>query len=126
MKEIIYTEKAPKPIGPYSQAVKVGDSLYVSGQLPIDQEGKMPSNIKEQTEQSLMNVKAILEEAGYMMSDVVMSLVYITDMGKFSEFNEVYSKYFPPEEKPPARITVEVKGLPKGALIEIGVIAQKA
>ncbi len=89
MKEIIYTEKAPKPIGPYSQAVKVGDSLYVSGQLPIDQEGKMPSNIKEQTEQSLKNVKAILEEAGYMMSDVVMSLVYITDMGKFSEFNEV-------------------------------------
>jgi 2-iminobutanoate/2-iminopropanoate deaminase len=126
MKEIIYSDKAPKPIGPYSQAVKVGDSLYVSGQLPVDAEGKMPPTMKEQAEQSLKNVKAILEQAGYLTSDVVMALVYITDMNKFSELNEVYAKYFPPEEKPPARITVEVKGLPRGALVEIGVIAQKA
>ncbi|AAK43303.1 RidA family protein [Saccharolobus solfataricus] len=126
MKEIIFTEKAPKPIGPYSQGVKVGDILYVSGQIPVDPKTNevVGKNIEEQTIRVIENIKAVLEAAGYMLDDVVMSFVYLKDIKDFQRFNEVYSKYF--SNKPPARVTVEVSRLPRDVLIEITVIAQKS
>ncbi|ADN50362.1 RidA family protein [Vulcanisaeta distributa] len=121
----VFTEKAPKPIGPYSQAVNVGNFLFVSGQIPIDPStGQLvKGGIKEQTERVLENIKAILEAAGYSLSNVAWVFVALKDLSKFSEFNEVYSRYF--RENPPARITVEVSNLPGGALVEISVIAVK-
>ncbi|WP_054853451.1 RidA family protein [Vulcanisaeta distributa] len=121
----VFTEKAPKPIGPYSQAVQVGNFLFVSGQIPIDPStGQLvKGGIKEQTERVLENIKAILEAAGYSLSNVAWVFVALKDLSKFSEFNEVYSRYF--RESPPARITVEVSNLPSGALVEISVIAVK-
>ncbi len=107
----VFTEKAPKPIGPYSQAVNVGNFLFVSGQIPIDPfTGQLvKGGIKEQTERVLENIKAILEAAGYSLSNVAWVFVALKDLSKFSEFNEVYSRYF--RENPPARITVEVSNL---------------
>ncbi|WP_054857500.1 RidA family protein [Vulcanisaeta sp. JCM 16159] len=121
----VFTEKAPKPIGPYSQAVQVGNFLFVSGQIPIDPStGQLvKGGIKEQTERVLENIKAILEAAGYSLNNVTWVFVALKDLSKFSEFNEVYSRYF--RESPPARITVEVSNLPSGALVEISVIAVK-
>jgi 2-iminobutanoate/2-iminopropanoate deaminase len=123
MKEVIYTEAAPKPIGPYSQAVKVGNMLFVSGQIPIDPKtGEVVrGGIKEQTRQVLENIKAVLEAAGYTLNDVAMAFVFLADMNMFPEFNEVYAQYF--KEKPPARVTVQAARLPKDVLIEIAVIA---
>ena len=123
MKDVVFTDKAPKPIGPYSQAVKLGGFVYVSGQIPIDpRTGEVvKGGIKEQTKQVLENVKAILEAAGLTMDDVVMSFVFLADMSEFGDFNEVYSQYF--REKPPARVTVAVKSLPKDVRVEIAVIA---
>lgn len=123
MKEIIYTEKAPKPIGPYSQAVKIGNLIFVSGQIPLDPKSNNVVNggIKEQTAQVLENIKAILEAAGSGLDKVLMSFVYLKNMNDFQGFNEVYSKYF--KDNPPARVTVEVSKLPKDVLIEIAVIA---
>ncbi len=125
MKEVIYSEKAPKPIGPYSQAVKIGDTLYISGQIPIDPKTNeiVGKNIEEQTTRVLENIKSVLEKAGYTFNDVVMTFVFLKDMKDFSKFNDIYSKYF--TEKPPARVTVEVSRLPRDALIEIALIAQK-
>ncbi|ACP36302.1 endoribonuclease L-PSP [Sulfolobus islandicus Y.G.57.14] len=125
MKEIVFTDKAPRPIGPYSQGVKVGDVLYVSGQIPVDPNTNeiVGKNIEEQTIRVIENIKAILESAGYMLDDVVMSFVYLKDIKDFQRFNEVYSKYF--SKSPPARVTIEVSRLPRDALIEISVIAQK-
>ncbi|AOL16335.1 deaminase [Sulfolobus sp. A20] len=125
MKEVIYSEKAPKPIGPYSQAVKVGDTLYISGQIPIDPKTNeiVGKNIEEQTTRVLENIKSVLEKSGYTLNDVVMTFVFLKDMKDFSKFNDIYSKYF--TEKPPARVTVEVSRLPRDALIEIALIAQK-
>ncbi|ACP38893.1 RidA family protein [Saccharolobus islandicus] len=125
MKEIVFTDKAPRPIGPYSQGVKVGDVLYVSGQIPVDPNTNeiVGKNIEEQTIRVIENIKAILESAGYMLDDVVMSFVYLKDIKDFQRFNEVYSKYF--SKNPPARVTIEVSRLPRDALIEISVIAQK-
>ncbi|GAB6943904.1 RidA family protein [Vulcanisaeta sp. JCM 14467] len=122
---IIFTEKAPKPIGPYSQAVGVGNFLFVSGQIPIDPStGQLvKGGVREQTERVLENVKAILEAAGFSLSNVAWVFVALKDLSKFSEFNEVYSRYF--KENPPARMTVEVSNLPGGALVEISVIAVK-
>jgi 2-iminobutanoate/2-iminopropanoate deaminase len=124
-RKIIYTERAPKPIGPYSQAVQVGNTLYISGQIPIDPTtGKLvQGGIKEQTERVLENIKAILEAAGYTMDDVVWVFVALKDLKMFSEFNEVYTRYF--TRNPPARITIEVSNLPQGALIEITAVATK-
>lgn len=120
----VFTEKAPKPIGPYSQAVNVGNFLFVSGQIPLTITGQLvKGGIKEQTERVLENIKAILEAAGYSLSNVAWVFVALKDLSKFSEFNEVYSRYF--RENPPARITVEVSNLPGGALVEISVIAVK-
>ena len=123
MKEVISTPKAPAAIGPYSQAIKVGNLVYTSGQIPIDPAtgSFVEGGIKEQTRQSLLNVKAILEEAGLTMSDVIKTTVFMADMNDFSDMNAVYSEFFP--EPYPARSAVAVKTLPKGALVEIEVVA---
>lgn len=121
-KKIIVTEKAPGAIGPYSQAVKIGDMIYTSGQLPINPAtGEMPKTIEEQTKQSLENVKAIIEEAGSSLDKVVKTLVFLKDMNEFSKMNDVYSQYF--TDNYPSRSAVEVARLPKDALVEIEVIA---
>lgn len=119
----IITTKAPGAIGPYSQAIQLGDLVFTSGQLPIDPStGGFPAGgIKEQTRQSLLNVKAILEEAGLTMSNVIKTTVFLADMNDFAEMNAVYSEFF--SEPYPARSAVAVKTLPKGALVEIETIA---
>ena len=123
MKKIISTPQAPAAIGPYSQAVQVGNLVYTSGQIPIDPATGVfaEGGIKEQTRQSLLNVKAILEEAGLTMSNVVKTTVFLADMGDFADMNEVYAEFF--AEPYPARSAVAVKTLPKGALVEIEVVA---
>ena len=124
MKQII-SENAPAAIGPYSQAVEVGGFVYASGQLPIDPAtGIFPEGgIKEQTRQSLLNVSAILEAAGLSLSNVVKTTVYLADMGYFADMNAVYSEFF--KAPYPARSAVAVKALPKGAMVEIEVIAAR-
>ena len=121
----ISTTKAPSAIGPYSQAVLVGELVYTSGQLPIDPAtGQFPEGgIKEQTRQSLLNIKAILEEAARSMSDVVKTTVFLADMNDFADMNSVYAEFF--TEPYPARSAVAVKTLPKGALVEIEAVAGK-
>lgn len=123
-KEIILTDKAPKPIGPYSQAIKAGPFLFGSGQIPIDPVTGQVVNggIKEQTERVMESIKAVIEAAGYSMDNVVKVTVFIKDLKYFSEFNEVYAKYF---KEPPARTTVQVAELPKGVLLEVDFIAYK-
>ncbi|MGQ4893300.1 MAG: RidA family protein [Candidatus Njordarchaeia archaeon] len=125
MKKIILTDKAPKPIGPYSQGIKCGNFLFISGQIPIIPEtGEIVSGgIKEQTEQVMNNIKAILMEAGFSLENVVMVTVFLRDLSLFHEFNETYAKFF--EKKPPTRTTVEVSNLPKGSLLEVNAIAYK-
>lgn len=119
----INTTKAPGAIGPYSQAIQVGNLVYTSGQLPIDPAtGAFPEGgIKEQTRQSLLNVQAILAEAGLTMSQVVKTTVFLADMGDFADMNAVYADFFTAPY--PARSAVAVKTLPKGALVEIEVVA---
>ena len=123
MKEIIFTEKAPKPIGPYSQAIKVGNFLFISGQIPVDPEsGKLvEGDIGAQTHQVLKNIKAIVEAAGGTLNNVIKVTVYLDDMDDFAEMNEVYSQYF--SESKPARAAIEVSRLPKNVKIEIEAIA---
>ena len=125
MKKVLSTAKAPAAIGPYSQAIQVGNLVYTSGQIPIDPATGMfvEGGIKEQTRQSLLNVKAILEEAGLTMSDVVKTTVFMADMNDFPDMNAVYAEFF--AEPYPARSAVAVKTLPKGALVEIEVVAGK-
>jgi 2-iminobutanoate/2-iminopropanoate deaminase len=125
VKEAVFTERAPRPIGPYSQAIKLGNLLFVSGQIPIDPTTNevVKGGIKEQTERVLENVRAILEAANMTLDDVVMAFVYLSDMADFPQFNEVYSRYF--KERPPARVTVAVKSLPRDVKVEIAVIAGK-
>ncbi len=121
----INSSNAPAAIGPYSQAIEVNGFIYASGQLPIDvNTGKFPEGgIKEQTRQSLTNVKAILEEAGLTLKNVVKTTVYLADMSDFGEMNEVYSQFF--SEPFPARSAVAVKALPKGAMVEVEVIVTR-
>ncbi|MCR5779498.1 MAG: RidA family protein [Bacteroidaceae bacterium] len=123
MKEAIATTKAPGAIGPYSQAIRVGNFVYTSGQLPINPAtGAFPDGgIVAQTRQSLLNVQAILEEAGLTMANVVKTTVFLADMGDFAAMNGVYSEFF--KEPFPARSAVAVKTLPKNALVEIEVVA---
>ena len=125
MNQIIHTDKAPAAIGPYSQAVKTGNLLFVSGQIPIDPATGVfaGEDIVAQTRQSLNNVKAILEEAGYCLADVVKATVLLADMADFAAMNAVYAEFFP--ENCPARAAFAVKELPKGALVEIEVVAGK-
>lgn len=122
-KKAINTEKAPKAIGPYSQAIQVGNLVYTSGQLPIDPTtGAFPEGgIKEQTRQSLCNIQAILEEAGLTMSNVVKTTVFLADMNDFADMNTIYAEFF--TQPYPARSAVAVKTLPKNALVEIEVVA---
>lgn len=119
----ISTKKAPGAIGPYSQAIQAGDFVYTSGQLGLDpQTGAFPEGgIKEQARQSLNNVKAILEEAGLSMANVLKTTVFLANMEDFAEMNSVYAEFF--TEPYPARSAVAVKTLPKNALVEIEVIA---
>ena len=123
MKQEIKTEKAPKAVGPYSQAIKVNDTVVVSGQLPIDPAtGCFPSeDVQEQTIQSLENIKAILEQVGYGMDRVVKTTVYLKDIADFAAMNEVYAQYF--DEPYPARAAFQVAALPKAAKVEIEVLA---
>ena len=123
MKKVISTSKAPSAIGPYSQAIQVGNLVYTSGQIPIDPATGVfvEGGIKEQTRQSLFNVKAILEEAGLTMGDVVKTTVFMADINDFADMNAVYAEFF--AEPYPARSAVAVKTLPKGALVEIEVVA---
>lgn len=122
-KEIINTKKAPAAIGPYSQAIKAGNLVFTSGQIPINPEtGELVNDdIKKATERSLENVKAILEEAGTCLDKVIKTVVFVKDMNDFAAVNEVYGKYFTSNQ--PARSCVEVGSLPKDALVEIEVVA---
>lgn len=124
MKEIIASENAPAAIGPYSQAIKVGGLLFVSGQLPIDMAtGVFPADIKEQTKASLTNAGTILEKAGNSLQKAVKTTVFLSDMNNFGAMNEVYASFFP-NGGYPARSAVQVARLPKDALVEIEVIAE--
>jgi len=125
MKRIIKTKLAPAAIGPYSQAVEVNGTLYISGQIPLNPETMtvIEGGIQEQTEQVLKNIGAILAEAGYSYADVVKSTCLLSDMANFKAMNEVYGKYY--SENPPARAAFAVKDLPLGVLIEIETIAAK-
>jgi len=125
-KKVVYTDKAPKPIGPYSQAIKVGNFMFISGQIPINPEtGQVISgDIKIQTKQVLENIKAILEAEGYSMENIIYVTVYLANIEDFPEFNLEYSKYF--QKDPPARVTVGVAQLPKNVKIEISAVAYKA
>ena len=124
MKEIIKTKNAPAPIGPYNQAIKAGNTLYISGQIPL-----IPSTmevfsgtIKEETELVMQSLKSILKEAGMTFENVVKTTIFIDDMNNFQNVNEVYGRYFK-DESAPARETVAVKTLPKSVRIEISMIA---
>ncbi|MBD5237821.1 MAG: RidA family protein [Bacteroidales bacterium] len=122
MKKEVKTDKAPGAIGPYSQAVKAGNMIFVSGQLPINAAtGEMPSDIKEQTRQSIANIKAILEAEGASLDNVVKTTVLLADMSLFGPMNEVYAEEF--KAVFPARAAFAVKELPKQALVEIEAIA---
>jgi 2-iminobutanoate/2-iminopropanoate deaminase len=125
MKKIISTPNAPSSIGPYSQAVEAGNTLYISGQIPIDPAtGKLvEGDITAQTEQVMKNISAILASAGYSLEDVVKSTCLLSDIADFKAMNEVYGRYY--IEKQPARAAFAVKALPMGALIEIDTIAVK-
>ena len=123
MKKIIFSENAPKAIGPYSQAVEVNGMLFISGQLPVDPStGKIvEADIKIQTKQVMENIKAILEEAGYSFKNVVKSTCLLSDMANFGGMNEVYGEYY--KEDPPARAAFAVKTLPLNVMVEIETIA---
>ncbi|PSL00464.1 RidA family protein [Cecembia rubra] len=124
-KEIIFSKEAPAPIGPYSQAVKAGNTLYVSGQIALEAEtGELINdNITEETHAVMKNLEAVLREAGYGFGDVVKCTIFIKDMGQFATINEAYGQYF--KSNPPARETVEVSRLPKDVNVEISCIAVK-
>ena len=121
-KEIISTENAPKAIGPYSQAVKAGNFMFISGQIPLDPKtGDLVSeSIEDQAKQVLNNIKSICKAAGYSLDDIVKISIFLTDLGNFATVNEVMKEYF--AEPYPARATVEVSGLPLGVNIEIEAI----
>lgn len=124
MKKIIFTEKAPKAIGPYSQAVEINGMLFISGQIPSNPvTGEIPEGIEAQTEQVMQNIAAILQEAGYSFQDVVKSTCLLSDMSNFKAMNAIYGKYY--SEKAPARAAFAVKELPMNVLVEIETIAMK-
>ncbi|KAB3533111.1 RidA family protein [Alkaliphilus serpentinus] len=125
MNKPINTSKAPAAIGPYSQAIEAGNMIFVSGQIPFVPETMtlVSEDVQDQTKQSLENLKAILEEAGYTLNDVVKTTVFIKDMNEFGLINEVYAKYF--TDNKPARACVEVARLPKDVKVEIDAVAVK-
>lgn len=122
MKRIIATKEAPAAVGPYSQAIELNGTLYISGQLPIIPEtGEIPNGIEAQTRQSLSNIMAILKEAGLGPDNVAKTCVLLNDIKDFGVMNAVYAEFFPTDK--PARVCYEVAALPKGALVEIEAIA---
>ena len=123
MKEIILTQNAPAPVGPYSQAVKVDGWVFASGQIPIDPQTRrmIEGAVAEQTRRVLQNLREVLAAAGVTVNDVVKTTVYMTDLGQFAEMNTVYAEFF--GDAAPARATVEVAKLPKNGLVEIECIA---
>ena len=124
MKKVVVTDKAPGAIGPYSQGINVGDMFFFSGQIPVNPvTGDMPEGIEAQVKQSLDNVKALLESQGMDFSNVIKTTVFLADMNDFATMNGIYATYF--VEPYPARSAVQVAKLPKGALVEIEVIAHK-
>lgn len=126
MKKIIRTANAPEPIGPYSQAVQMGNMVFCSGQIPLDPKTNqiLTGDISAQTELVMKNIEAVLKEAGCEFKNVVKTTIFLTSMKDFPLVNEVYGKFF--KELPPARSTVEVSGLPKGVNVEIEVLAFKS
>jgi 2-iminobutanoate/2-iminopropanoate deaminase len=124
-KTIIRTEKAPKPVGPYSQAVEAGGFLFCSGQIAIDPKTDQVRNgpIEEQTEQVFENIQAVLAAAGLTLNNVIKTTMYLTNMNDFPVVNEIYARYF--VEETPARTTIAVSALPKGVNVEIEVIAKR-
>jgi 2-iminobutanoate/2-iminopropanoate deaminase len=128
MKQVIQTENAPAPVGPYNQAILAqGQMVFVAGQIPLDPKtGNMVGeDVGQQTQQVMANIRAILKEAGLTFADVVKTSVFLSDLNDFAAMNQVYAEYFE-EATAPARATVEVSRLPKGALVEIECIAVKA
>lgn len=125
MKRIIHTNKAPQAVGPYSQAVEINGTLYISGQIPLHPETMkiVDGGIKEQTLQVMKNIGVILKEAGYSFADVVKSTCLLSDMANFKEMNEVYAGFYP--ENPPARAAFAVRELPLGVMVEIETVAAK-
>jgi 2-iminobutanoate/2-iminopropanoate deaminase len=123
MKDIVLTDRGPKPIGPYSQAVKSSGFLFASGQVALDPRSNefVAGDIRQQTERVMENIKGILEAGGVHLNHVVKTTVFLKDINDFAAMNEVYGKYF--AAAPPARTTVQVSRLPKDALVEIEVIA---
>jgi len=123
MKDVVHTDRGPKPIGPYSQAIKANGFLYLAGQVALDPKtGELTgSDIRQQTERVMENMKGVLEAGGANLAHVVKTTVYLKDLNDFAAMNEVYARYF--TLAPPARSTVEVSRLPKDALLEIDVIA---
>ena len=122
--KVISTNKAPAAIGPYSQALDLGNLVFVSGQIPVNPAtGTMPEDVRDQARQSLANLKAILAEAGLSMTDVVKTVVFLADLNDFAAVNEVYAQAF--AEPFPARSCVQVAGIPKGAKVEIECIAAR-
>ncbi|MFR9648943.1 MAG: RidA family protein [Rikenellaceae bacterium] len=124
MKKVISTDKAPAAVGPYSQAIEANGTLYVSGQIPINRAtGLTPETIEEQTRQCLENIKAIVEEAGYSLENIVKTTVLLDDIGNFTAMNSVYSTYF--TSQMPARACYQVAKLPLAVMVEIEAIAVK-
>jgi 2-iminobutanoate/2-iminopropanoate deaminase len=122
-KQVIRTDSAPAAVGPYSQGVRSGELLFLSGQIPLNREGQLVARgIEAQTRQVMENLAAILAAAGARLDDVVKTTIYLTDLADFAAMNEVYGSYF--ESEPPARATVQVVGLPKGVCVEIEAIAR--
>lgn len=126
MKSIVYTKDAPSPIGPYSQAVRAGNMLFLSGQIAIDPQtdALVQGSIEEETEQVMQNIKELLAASGFTFNDVVKTSIFLSDMNLFAAVNGVYGSFF--ESEFPARETVAVLGLPKGVNVEISVTAYKA
>jgi 2-iminobutanoate/2-iminopropanoate deaminase len=125
-REVVATPNAPEAIGPYSQAIRVGNTLYLAGQIPIDPKSNKlieDKDIETQTRRVLDNLKAVLEAAGMSMADVVSTSVFMADLNEFGKMNEVYATYF--KDKPPARATVQVSRLPRDVKIEISAIAAR-
>lgn len=125
MKNIIYTENAPKPIGPYSQAVEVANLVFLSGQIGIEPKtgNIVPGGVAAEARQVMNNIRAVLEEANLTFENVIKVTIFLTNLTVFNEVNQIYGEYF--TEDFPARSTIEVQALPKGAKIEIEVVAQK-
>ena len=125
MKKVVITPNAPEPIGPYSQAIQAGPFLFCSGQVALDPKTSqvVSGDVKAQTEQVMKNIEAVLTAGGLKFENVVKSTIFLTSMGDFPLVNEIYGRHF--KKDPPARSTVEVRGLPKNAQVEIEVIAYK-